>query len=606
MRKIFTLILVLFSIASNALDPSHFTITRISAPYFVVDGSSRATITQGYVGFEVKNNSNSGITYTGLRFSITSINTSVFGMDYAVIAPFGGIQNIGTLIPGQSKVVYFYVSYPPSITPQATVNVQLSDVSASPKVQSFIISNRSCVSANASGTATQTITNQDLIGGTITDDITYSVGNLQNANEADFQVAVSSQFDPRKLRLLSTQVIASNIPGYPVGTTDSLYCVTTNRINSASVTIRFVFRIGAYNFTTYFLPYGGSTSGSNYKYSLNTDLGTGTPVTVSPTANPLIITKTSDRSLYAPNTVAIFTITIQNPGAYPVTMDKISDQLPSGFTFLSFDPASQVISSNSTSVPRPGDFGAIAFEGDVTTPGNTSYIVPAGGTLILKYLARTSTSGSDLQTSVSNYVSTTVVGTSNNTVSVSTTLPVRFISFKGNRTNDAVKLDWVAANELNSKSFEIERSNGNGTFSKIGEVAAAGTFSSSTSYTFVDYAPQAGVNHYRLREVDLDSKAQYSSVISILPAGRDAQIIKAFPNPFNVYTNISITSSQEQTVRLILSDIAGKTIITRNEVCTKGQNTILLDQAAQLNEGTYLLQVITNEGIQQLKLIKGH
>lgn len=225
MRIIFTTIFILCFVSAWSLDPTHFTITRITAPYFIVDGNSPSTITKAYVGFEIKNNSNNGVTYSGLKFTITSIGTSVVGQNYSVISPASGIINIGTLAPGQSNVCYYYIAYPANVTPQATFNVQLSDITASPKTQSFVISNRSSISANAGGTATQTITNQDLIGSIVIDDVTYAVGNVQNGDENDFQVAVSSQFDPTKITLLNTQVISSSVPGINAGTTDSLYFI---------------------------------------------------------------------------------------------------------------------------------------------------------------------------------------------------------------------------------------------------------------------------------------------------------------------------------------------------------------------------------------------
>lgn len=367
MKIIYTLVFILVGVNASALDPNHFTITRITAPYFIVDGNAPASLTQAYVGFEVKNNSNSGITYTGLKFTISSIGTTVAGQNYSIISPVGNVINIGTLAPGESKLCYYYVSYPASVTPQATFNVTLSDNTASPKTQSFVIRNRSSISANAGGTATHAISNQDLIGGIIVDDVTYVVGNVQNGDENDFQVAVSSQFDPTKVQLLNTQVISSTVPGINAGVTDSLYFITGNGSSGASVTIRWTFRITGYNFTTYLLPCAGATSGStNYKYALNTSLGSGTPITVSAAANPLTIAKTSDKSLYRTNSIATFTITIQNPGAHGVTVDKVTDQLPAGFTFQSIDATSQVKGFNSTIVPSSGATGNITFEGGVT------------------------------------------------------------------------------------------------------------------------------------------------------------------------------------------------------------------------------------------------
>jgi hypothetical protein len=43
MKKIFTLLLSVVSLSALALDPAHFTITRITAPYFIVEANSPAT-----------------------------------------------------------------------------------------------------------------------------------------------------------------------------------------------------------------------------------------------------------------------------------------------------------------------------------------------------------------------------------------------------------------------------------------------------------------------------------------------------------------------------------------------------------------------------------
>src|SRR5690348_15070441 len=168
MKNALTALFLLCFANAWSLNPAHFTITRVTAPYFVVDGNSPTTITKAYVGFEVTNNSNSATTYTNLKFTITSIGTTVAGQNYSLVSPASGVINIGTLAPGESKVCYYYVSYPANVTPQATYNLQLSDNTASWKTQSITIRNRSTISANAGGTATQSISNQDLIGGIIT------------------------------------------------------------------------------------------------------------------------------------------------------------------------------------------------------------------------------------------------------------------------------------------------------------------------------------------------------------------------------------------------------------------------------------------------------
>jgi len=599
-------ILLLFTFGKAfALDPSHFTITRVTAPYFIVDGNSPTTLTKAYVGFEIKNNSNSATTYFGLKFTISSIATSVTGQNYSVVSPAGGIINIGTLAPGETKVCYYYVAYPAHTTAQGTFNVQLSDNTAQSKTQGFLIYNRSSISANAGGTATQTITSQDLIGGVITDDIVYVVGNVQNGDENDFQVAVSTQFDPTKVTLLSTKVIASSIPGITSGTTDSLYFISGNGSNGSTVTVRWTFKISATNFTTYLLPCAGATSGAtNYKYALNTSLGQGTPITVSSSANPLTITKTSDQTLYGYNSIAIFTITINNPGIYNVSIDMITDDLPAGFIFQSIDASSDVSSINSTNIPSNGASGAISFEGGVSSGTVTSYVVPAGGSLIVKYAALApSYDASNLTTTARDFVGITEIGAAQNTVSVSGTLPIRLLSFKANRQHDAVLLQWTTVFENNSDHFDIERSAGN-VFAKVGELAAAGNSVNNKSYSFTDRSAPNERVMYRLKTVDKDGTFSYSSII-ILPANTQHPAIqKIINNPFVDNFGILFSSDKKLPATFILSDITGKTIFRKNEQVENGTNYFSFDGLEKLSPGAYIIQVIAGESNFKSRLVK--
>ena len=158
MKKILLLGLSFVSLSVFALDPAHFTVQRVTSPYFVVDGNSPTSgPLSAYVGFKITNTS--AVTYNNLKFTISSIGSSVAGQNYSLVSPSNGINLTGTLAPGESKVAYYYVAYPANITPQATFNYTLSDATASSKTGNFVINNRSAISANAGGLATQTINN---------------------------------------------------------------------------------------------------------------------------------------------------------------------------------------------------------------------------------------------------------------------------------------------------------------------------------------------------------------------------------------------------------------------------------------------------------------
>ncbi|MFO0414720.1 MAG: hypothetical protein ACK50E_03635 [Bacteroidota bacterium] len=515
MRKILALIGLCISLQAFSLDPNHFTITRISAPYFIVDGNAETTITTAYVGFEVRNTS--AVTYSGLVFSISSIGTTVVGQNYTVISPVSRQVIVGTLAPNASKVCYFYVSYPANTTPIASFNVRLNDATATDKTQSFSIRNRSSISANAGGIATQAFANQDALGGIILDTVTYTVGNVRNGDESDFQVAVSNSFDPTKMELISTSVVQSSVPGIPLGSTDSLYFVTGNGSTGATIKVVWRFRIKSFGFTNFLLPCAGSTSGAtNYKYQLNTSLGNGSPVTVTPTANPLTITKRSNKSIYRTCEEATFKVIIKNPGTVDVSIDSLVDQLPAGFTYQSLTVSSDVSTTNSVEFPNTGALSALKYVGGVTESSAVSYLVPAGDSVELIYTALAPcVSATNLTTTARGYVGSLEFDNDQNTVSVSATLPVTWQKFEVNKYGNSAKLTWTVSEEQGPIKYSIQKSQTGTGWVDVTTVYGTSVTSAEVTYEYIHNALSRGNNFYRIISTDAAGIKNISKVVSL-------------------------------------------------------------------------------------------
>ena len=94
-------------------------------------------------------------------------------------------------------------------------------------------------------------------------------------------------------------------------------------------------------------------------------------------------------------------------------------------------------------------------------------------------------------------------------------LPVTFINFYLNKTNNEIHISWATANESNNNHFEIERSFDAGTWSVIAIVTAAGNTNSITNYTFTDKNMNADVAYYRIKQVDNDGRTTYTAIRSI-------------------------------------------------------------------------------------------
>ena len=104
-------------------------------------------------------------------------------------------------------------------------------------------------------------------------------------------------------------------------------------------------------------------------------------------------------------------------------------------------------------------------------------------------------------------ITTSIVLVTKNTV----TLPVSLMNFTAKKIDRSVQLNWQTATESNSDHFDIERSKAGGPFVKIGETDAAGNSSRLMNYQFVDNDPGKGINMYRLKQVDIDDKFEYSA-----------------------------------------------------------------------------------------------
>lgn len=97
-------------------------------------------------------------------------------------------------------------------------------------------------------------------------------------------------------------------------------------------------------------------------------------------------------------------------------------------------------------------------------------------------------------------------------------------------TNKTVEVLWGTASEANTSHYEIERMLANGTFSKIGELGAAGYSSTRLDYRFTDSSPVKGVNSYRIKQVDLDGGFEYSNVVTARLNNQNDEIL-IWPNP---------------------------------------------------------------------------
>jgi len=171
-------------------------------------------------------------------------------------------------------------------------------------------------------------------------------------------------------------------------------------------------------------------------------------------------------------------------------------------------------------------------------------------------------------------------------------VPVEMISFTSSVVNNNVELLWSTATETNNYGFEIERSNDNITYTKIGFVNGSGTKTTETAYSFNDKGLEPGKYYYRLKQIDLDGSANYSSAIETeISAIKDFRLLQNYPNPFNPSTSISFELPQKSDIVLsVYSSIGEKVFEVKLNELQSGRHSVDFNSVG-LTSGVYLYQL---------------
>jgi hypothetical protein len=140
-------------------------------------------------------------------------------------------------------------------------------------------------------------------------------------------------------------------------------------------------------------------------------------------------------------------------------------------------------------------------------------------------------------------------------------IPVELTSFSASVVDQEIILNWATATELNNYGFEIERSYDNNTFEKVGFVPGFGTTTETKSYTFTITRPLAGLQYYRLKQIDYDGTHTYYNSVEIDgPVPDNFELSQNYPNPFNPSTAITFSLPVESNVKIKLFSMLGEEV----------------------------------------------
>jgi hypothetical protein len=160
-------------------------------------------------------------------------------------------------------------------------------------------------------------------------------------------------------------------------------------------------------------------------------------------------------------------------------------------------------------------------------------------------------------------------------------LPLQLTSFSGNRQNNLNYIQWKTSNEINTKTFELERSTDGASYSKIASLQSAGN--GNNMYVYNDPFTSTARAFYRLKIIELSGASTYSQIIWI-----DAEVksvIKIYPTITNNYVNVDIINSSLLNSYATVYDVTGKLL---NSFLI--QNVQQLLDVSGLSQGLYILK----------------
>lgn len=344
---------------------------------------------------------------------------------------------------------------------------------------------------------------------------------------------------------------------------------------------------------SYFQGFGGF-----YNFAVvSKPAGSATPSYSSQNLRSITSTSTTISNLDKPGDY-VFSITAFNgPGAGPFLTAEYGcsgASLTSTFTVH----VEEKINANAGS-GLTGCVQSVPLLGNATGAGTGIWTVidgPAGASPTITSPATRSTTANNLDV-LGQYrfawnITTPLGGcTGSDTVAFNITcnLPVELTDFKVSKQGTSAVLDWTTGSEFNNRGFELEHAADGSHWKQIAFQASKATEGNSASpltYSYTHTNPVKGTNFYRLKQLDLNGKFEYSPVRQVK---MNATTIVVYPNPAT--NNVTVQGlNGNETIQIC--DVSGRKI---KQVKSRSQQASI--GIADLQEGTYYIVIIAESGL---------
>ncbi len=171
-----------------------------------------------------------------------------------------------------------------------------------------------------------------------------------------------------------------------------------------------------------------------------------------------------------------------------------------------------------------------------------------------------------------------------------TPLPLHWLNFNCTNKGGHTELNWVTANEDQTKVFEVERSYNGTDFKVVGYVNAAGSSFTPRHYGFTDFKTGYLPAYYRIKLVNLDNTTETSSLCYSLNQVGTNNFGNIRPNPVFDLLAVDLPTETATTCKYEVYNSCGALLISGNHTSNTNSKTIYINTHS-LPSGTYVLKL---------------
>jgi hypothetical protein len=184
-----------------------------------------------------------------------------------------------------------------------------------------------------------------------------------------------------------------------------------------------------------------------------------------------------------------------------------------------------------------------------------------------------------------------------------TTLEGEKVDFKVNLKNLQPLLNWTSFINNKINYYEIQRSTDGKNFYTIERLENGNSELAIKTYSFTDVNAGSNTNYYYRLKLVSNNEYTYSRIGSV--SIKDQKAFSLLPNPAFSYTKVSLFSYNNDQVKLVVYNMAGELLYSRNYNLTSGYNTISLENINRWKTGMYMVNIRSASINQWEKLVIG-